>query len=63
LAITVVATFKRQDPTSPATESSHSNTIALRRTVNQIYGEAAALEVNDSLGSASGATIANEHVG
>jgi len=34
-----------KDPTSPATESSRSNMIALRHSINQIYGEAAASDV------------------
>jgi hypothetical protein len=34
-----------KDPTSRATESSRSNLIALRHTIKQIYGEAAALAV------------------
>ena len=29
-----------KDPTSPATESSRSNMIALRHSINQIYGAA-----------------------
>jgi hypothetical protein len=43
-----------KDPTSPATESSRSNMIALRHSINQIYGQAAGLEVAkaaNSLGS------------
>ena len=38
-----------KDPTSRATESARSNLIALRHTVNQIYGESAALDVTDAL--------------
>ncbi len=38
-----------KDPTSPATESSRSNMIALRHSINQIYGEAAASDVADAL--------------
>ena len=34
-----------KDPTSLATESSRSNMIALRHSINQIYGEAAASDV------------------
>ena len=34
-----------KDPTSLATGSSRSNLIALRHTIKQIYGEAAALAV------------------
>ena len=34
-----------KDPTSSATESSRSNMIALRHSINQIYGEAAASDV------------------
>jgi len=44
-----------KDPGSPATESSRSNMMALRHTINQIYGEAVALEFSDSLGSAPNA--------
>jgi len=32
-----------KDPSSRATESSRSNMIALRHSINQIYGEAACL--------------------
>ena len=42
-----------KDPTSPATESSRSNMIALRHSINQIYGEAAASDVADALGFAT----------
>jgi hypothetical protein len=38
-----------KDPASPATESSRSNMIALRHSINQIYGDAATLEVNSDL--------------
>ena len=38
-----------KDPTSRATESSRSNVIALRHTIKQIYGEAAALAVANPL--------------
>lgn len=34
-----------KDPTSPATEASRSNMIALRHSINQIYGDAAALDL------------------
>lgn len=44
-----------KDPGSPATESSRSNLVALRHTINQIYGEAVALEFSDSLSSAPNA--------
>jgi len=44
-----------KDATSPATESSRSNMIALRHSINQIYGAAAALDIADALGFASGA--------
>ena len=37
-----------KDPTSLATESSRSNMIALRHSIHQIYGQAAALEVENS---------------
>jgi hypothetical protein len=36
-----------KDPTSHATESSRSNMIALRHSINQIYGEEAALDVSN----------------
>src|SRR5437764_12128543 len=42
-----------KDPTSPATESSRSNMIALRHSINQIYGEASASDVADALGFAT----------
>jgi hypothetical protein len=42
-----------KDPTSRATESARSNLIALRHTINQIYGESAALEVTDAMGFAT----------
>src|SRR3989441_10739901 len=38
-----------KDPTSPATESSRSNMIPLRHSINKIYGEAAASDVADAL--------------
>jgi hypothetical protein len=44
-----------KDPTSAATESSRSNMIALRHSIVQIYGEAAALDVADALGFAADA--------
>jgi hypothetical protein len=47
-----------KDPASPATESSRSNMIALRHSINQIYGQAAGLEVAkvaDSLSSVTNA--------
>lgn len=34
-----------KDPTSPATKASRSNMIALRHSINQIYGDAAALDL------------------
>jgi hypothetical protein len=49
-----------KDPTSPATKSSRSNMIALRHSINQVYGKAAALEVANSLGSATDAVPAEE---
>jgi hypothetical protein len=52
-----------KDATSPATESSRSNMIALRHSINQIYGHAAALEVANSLGSATEAVPADEQAG
>jgi hypothetical protein len=42
-----------KNPTSRATESARSNLIALRHTINQIYGESAALDVTDALGFAA----------
>lgn len=38
-----------KDPTSPATESSRSNMIALRHSISQIYG-AAGLNVANAIG-------------
>jgi hypothetical protein len=38
-----------KDPASRATESARSNLIALRHTINQIYGESAALDVTEGL--------------
>lgn len=34
-----------KDPTSRATESSRSNLMAVRHTVNQVYGSAVAIDV------------------
>ena len=42
-----------KDPASRATESARSNLIALRHTINHIYGESAALDVTDALGFAT----------
>jgi hypothetical protein len=42
-----------KDPTSRATEAARSNLIALRHTINQIYGESAATDVADALGFAA----------
>jgi hypothetical protein len=42
-----------KDPTSLATESSRSNMIALRHSIRQIYGAAAALDVANVIGSPS----------
>jgi hypothetical protein len=39
-----------KDPTSLATESSRSNMIALRHSINQIYGAAAALDLANAIG-------------
>ena len=54
-----------RNPASRATESARSNLIALRHTVNQIYGESAALDVNRCLGFAavlvSGEELARSH--
>ncbi len=44
-----------KDPTSPATETTRSNMIALRHSINQIYGAAAALDVANAIGSATDA--------
>ena len=52
-----------KDPASPATESSRSNMIALRHSIQQIYGQAAAVEVESSLGSATDAVSADEQAG
>jgi len=52
-----------KNPTSPATESSRSNMIALRHSIHQIYGQAAAVEVESSLGSATDAVSADEQAG
>jgi hypothetical protein len=38
-----------KDPASRATKSARSNLIALRHTINQIYGESAALDVTEGL--------------
>jgi hypothetical protein len=38
-----------KNPASRATESARSNLIALRHTINQIYGKSAALDVTDAL--------------
>lgn len=38
-----------KDPTSRATESARSNLIALRHTINQIYGKSAASDITDAL--------------
>ncbi len=53
------AEFAR-DPSSPATESSRSNMIALRHSISQIYGKAAASEVAHSLRTASDGVSADE---
>jgi hypothetical protein len=55
-----------KNPTSPATESSRSNMIALRHSINQIYRQAAALEVAkvaNSLGPATDAFPTDEQAG
>jgi hypothetical protein len=51
-----------KDPTSSATESSRSNMIALRHSIHQIYGQAAAVEVANSLGPATDAVWADEQI-
>jgi hypothetical protein len=52
-----------KDPTSPATESSRSNMIALRHSINQVYGHAAGLEVANSLGAPTDAFPTDEQAG
>jgi hypothetical protein len=42
-----------KDPASRATGTSRSNMIALRHTINQIYGKAAALDVANAVGGAA----------
>ena len=42
-----------RDPASRATRSSRSNMIAFRHSIDQIYGEAAALDVVSALRSAT----------
>jgi hypothetical protein len=42
-----------KDPASRATGTSRSNMIALRHTINQIYGEGAALDVANAVGDAA----------
>jgi len=39
-----------KDPTSPATETSRSNMIALRHSISQIYGAAAGLDIANGMG-------------
>ena len=46
-----------KDPTSLATESSRSNMIALRHSINQIYGAAAGLDVANAMGFPSHAGV------
>jgi hypothetical protein len=48
-----------RDPSSRGTESARSNLIALRHTINQIYGESTALDVTDALEFAT-AMVAGE---
>lgn len=45
---------RAKDPASAATESSRSNMIALRHSINQVYGDTAALEVTSDQASADG---------
>ena len=45
-----------KDPASPATEASRSNMIALRHSINQIYG-AAGLDVANAMGFPSHAGV------
>jgi hypothetical protein len=47
-----------KDPVSPATKSSRSNMIALRHSINQIYGQAAGLEAAKVANSLDPATYA-----
>jgi hypothetical protein len=42
-----------KDPTSPATEHTRSNMIALRHSITQIYGQAAALDVANAMDCAA----------
>lgn len=49
-----------KDSTSHATESSRSNVIALRHTIKQIYGEAAALAVASPFDFAADAASSGE---
>jgi hypothetical protein len=41
-----------KDPASSATQSSRSNMIALRHSIIQIYGDAAAVQVTSAMASA-----------
>ena len=41
-----------KDPASPRTQSSRSNMIALRHSIVQIYGDAAALQVTSAVAPA-----------
>jgi hypothetical protein len=49
-----------KDSTSHATEASRSNVIALRHTIKQIYGEAAALAVANPFEFAADAASSGE---
>ena len=49
-----------KDPTSPATGTSRSNLLALRHSINQIYGESAALDVANAIGFATDAGPSEE---
>lgn len=49
-----------KDPISHAIESSHSNVIALRHTIKQIYGEPAALALANQLDFATDAAPSGE---
>jgi hypothetical protein len=52
-----------KDPMSAATESSRSNMIALRHSINQVYGEAAASELANSLRSDRNVVATDEPTG
>jgi len=55
LLLKIYETDLAKDPMSAATKSSRSNMIALRHSINQIYGQVAASEVDGALGTDSSA--------